>query len=327
MFMIRTPLRVSLSGGGTDLPAYYEQAGDGVVVHAAINRYMYVTLNIKFDSNVRACYSKTEEVTSSAKLEHEIIRACLLHSEIMNGIEVHTCADVPAGTGLGSSSALAVGLLHGLHFFNNPKSQSCQVDRFDLAAHACEIEITYCRKPIGKQDQYIAALGGIRESRFFSGGRVSSHALPGTGELQDYLLLFRSGHTREVSGDVLLSRQSALMRNPHEFDLMSSIYKLALDFTAELKKRAMQACGQILDESWQLKRMITPGISNRRIDEKYREARDAGAWGGKLCGAGGGGFLLFMAPPEKHDDIRRALGLREEKILIDYEGTKLIARP
>lgn len=325
MLLTRTPLRVSLSGGGTDIPAFYEQAGEGLVVHAAINRYMYVTLNRKFDDRVRVCYSKTEDVIATIKVDHDLIRACLLRSQIHSGVEVHTCADVPAGTGLGSSSALTVGLLHGLFFYGYPGRMSYQVDPYELAEQACEIEMVYCRKPIGKQDQYITALGGLRATRFFSDGRTKSEAVAAGSDLEGYMLLFRAGVDRTLSGDELLLRQSSLMRNPHEFSLMNSIHQLARDFLLELRKGDMQACGQTLHESWKLKRAITPGISSREIDVNYQKAIDAGAWGGKLCGAGGGGFLMFMAPPEKHEAIRRALPLREETIAVDYEGTKLIA--
>ena len=323
MIISRTPLRVSFFGGGSDLPAYYRRHG-GAVLSTAIDKSVYVTISRKFDDAVRVSYSRTEEVASAAEVEHPLVRESLGLLGIDGGVEITSIADIPArGTGLGSSSAFTVGLLNALHAYQGRHAPAAR-----LAEESCEIELERCGEPIGKQDQYAAAFGGFNYIRFHPDDRVEVTKMvcptEVTAELQRRLLFFYTGVTRSASS--LLGEQSAAVAKPGA----------AASATGELTCLAAQAfeavcqgdidpLGPMLDTAWRLKKGLTAGVSNGVIDAAYDAARTAGAEGGKLLGAGGGGFLMFFAPPERHDAIRTALGgLRETPFRFAPQGSSII---
>jgi D-glycero-alpha-D-manno-heptose-7-phosphate kinase len=318
----RTPLRISFAGGGSDLPAFYRRE-PGAVVATAINKYLYITVNKKFDERIRASYSITEMVDRVDDLRHELIRETLRLVGIAGGIEITSISDIPSrGTGLGSSSAYTVGLLHALHAYTGR-----HVGAKRLAEEACEVELARCGKPIGKQDQYIAAYGGLQFLRFEEDG-VSAEPVITSAEfrrtLQAHLLLLYTGVTR--SADAILSEQGrGLDEDASVRADTAKMRDLAIDLRAALLDRRLDAVGEILHAGWILKRGLAPGITSPDIDAWYDRARDAGALGGKLLGAGGGGFLLLLAPPERHATIAHALpGLRPVPFRFEPEGSRII---
>jgi D-glycero-alpha-D-manno-heptose-7-phosphate kinase len=323
MIITRTPLRISFAGGGSDLPAYYEQA-PGAVVSTAIDKYIYITVNPKFDHMIRASYSVTEIVDSVAELKHELIREALYLLGIKEGIEITSISDIPSqGTGLGSSSSYTVGLLNALYAFTGHMAGAER-----LADEACHIELDRCRKPIGKQDQYIAAYGGLRYTRFNPDGTVFSDPIlcsPDTRKrLQNRLLMLYTGLTR--SADNILTEQTQKTRS--DGDKRASLQRmvgLADQLCEALSRDDIDAFGEILHAGWLEKRKLATNISNGRIDDWYERARANGAIGGKLLGAGGGGFLLLYADPARHTDICRALPeLRFEPFHFCPQGSKVI---
>ena len=323
MLISRTPLRISFAGGGSDLPAFARQAG-GAVVSTAINKYIYITVNKKFDSRIRASYSVTEIVERVEDLRHELIRESLRLTGISGGIEITSISDVPsAGTGLGSSSAYTVGLLHALHAYRGR-----YVGAARLAEEACHIELDRCHKPIGKQDQHIAAYGGLQFIRFEDGGVSVEPLLLGgefTQALQDHLLLLYTGLTRDA-GTILAEQQQHLDRGEEQIvDDIRRLRDLALDLRDAILHRRLGEVGEILDAGWSVKRRTASGVTTPRIDEWYERARGAGAVGGKLLGAGGGGFLLVFAPPREHPAILHALPeLRLVPFRFEPHGSRII---
>jgi D-glycero-alpha-D-manno-heptose-7-phosphate kinase len=323
MIISRTPLRVSFLGGGSDLPGYYRQHG-GAVLSAAINQSVYVTVSRKFDNAVRVSYSRTEEVAHASQVEHPLVREALAMLSIEGGIEITSIADIPAkGTGLGSSSSFTVGLLNALHAFCGRHASAGK-----LAQESCHIEIERCGEPIGKQDQYAAAFGGFNFIRFRPDDTVEVNKVVCPPDLidgiQTRLLFFYTGLTRSASG--LLQQQSEeLAADKSKSDAMSDMVRLAEAAYADLCAGKIASLGQMLHGAWQIKKQMTNGISNTLIDEAYQAAIDAGAEGGKLLGAGGGGFLMFDAAPERHDSIRRALAsLRETPFRFAVQGSSII---
>ncbi len=323
MIISRTPLRVSLFGGGSDMPAYYRRHG-GAVLSTSIDKSVYITVSRKFDDAVRVSYSRTEEVARAADVEHPLVREALALVGIDGGIEITSVADIPAhGTGLGSSSAFTVGLLNALHAFQGRHASAAR-----LAVEACDIEIGRCGEPIGKQDQYACAFGGLNLIRFHADDTVDVTKVispPGTmADLQRRLLFFYTGVTRSASG--LLAAQSAnLARTGAAADAAGELSGLAISAFEALAAGNLEPLGPMLDRAWRLKRRLAGGVSNALIDEAYAAARSAGADGGKLLGAGGGGFLMFMAPPERHDAVRAALGsLRETPLAFSAQGSGII---
>lgn len=305
MILSRTPMRISFAGGGTDLAAFYRRE-PGCVVSSTIDKYVYIAVNRKFDGRVRASYSVTEIVEEAAELRHELIRHALDLTGIRRAIEVVSISDVPAeGSGLGASSAYTVGLLNALYAY-----KGLAIDAERLAREACHIEIERCGKPIGKQDQYIAAFGGLRTIRFYPDGSVVSETLACSPEsrrrLEAGLLLL---HTRlRRSSDAILEQQTERTETSEAArGLLREMCRLAEQLRLAVLNDDLTAFGEILDEGWRRKRRLAEGISNDRIDDWYARARRAGALGGKLAGAGGGGFLLLFAPPEKHPAILQAL--------------------
>jgi D-glycero-alpha-D-manno-heptose-7-phosphate kinase len=323
VIITRTPLRISFAGGGSDLPAFYEKQS-GAVVSTAIDKYIYVTVNPKFDHKIRASYSVTEIVDHVEELKHELIQAALYLLDIKQGIEITSISDIPSqGTGLGSSSSYTVGLLNALYAY---KGHMAGAER--LAREACYIEIERCGKPIGKQDQYIAAYGGLQYIRFNSDGTVFTDPVicsPVTRQqLQERLLLLYTGLTRKA--DDILAEQSRLTQtNAAKQASLQRMVGLADQLCEALSRNDLDSFGEILHWGWLEKRKLAANISNDIIDTWYERGRAAGAVGGKLLGAGGGGFLLFYARPEHHTDICRALPeLRPVPFHFCPQGSKVI---
>ena len=323
MIISRTPLRVSFLGGGSDLPSYYRHHG-GAVLSTTIDQSVYVTVSRKFDDAVRVSYSRTEEVARSADVEHPLVREALALVGIEGGIEITSVADIPSrGTGLGSSSAFTVGLLNALHAYCGRHASAAR-----LAQESCEIELERCGEPIGKQDQYAAAYGGLNFIRFHPDESVEVKKVicaPALlAELQAHLIFFYTGLTRSASA--LLSRQSReLASSCAKASAMAAIGRLAETAFAEFSHGRITDFGVMLRDSWALKKELASGISTPLIEEAYAAALAAGAEGGKLLGAGGGGFLMFFAPPSRHAAIRIALAkLREVPFRFAREGSSII---
>lgn len=322
MIISRTPLRVSLVGGGTDLEAFYRHE-PGAVVTTAVRKYIYITVNRKFDSRIRASYSVTEIVDSVDALRHELIRECLHKVHLDGGVEITSISDIPSqGTGLGSSSSYTVGLLKALYAHRN---QHVGAER--LAREACEIEITCCGKPIGKQDQYIAAYGGLQYIQFNPDGSVFVDPIVCSAAtrraLESDLMLLYTGMTR--SADPILAEQKQNLQDSRCRRSLRRLVQLSDELRRALTGNDLEAFGEILHESWMVKKSITNGVSNGRIDDWYERARAHGAVGGKITGAGGGGFLLLYAPLETHHRILRALPeLRPVRFGLEPQGTKII---
>jgi D-glycero-alpha-D-manno-heptose-7-phosphate kinase len=323
MLISQTPLRVSFAGGGSDLPSFYRQHG-GAVLSTAIDKYVYVTVSEKFDHALRISYSRTEEVDSVDHIEHPLVREALRLLSIRGGLEITSVADIPSrGTGLGSSSSFTVGLLHALH-----AAQGRHVSSDSLAEQACEIEIELCGEPIGKQDQYAAAFGGLNFIEFQPDDTVRVSPIichrKTLQELQSGILVFYTGITRSASQ--LLQKQGKLMASDKKkAQVMKNMVQLAHDLRAELQRNSTSTFGEILHEGWLLKRRVAEGITNPKIDAWYQKARRAGATGGKILGAGSGGFLLFHAPIERHAAVRKALSdLREVPLHFEPRGSRII---
>ncbi len=320
----RTPFRVSLAGGGSDIAEYYRNR-PGNVVTLAINRYMYVTVNRRFDSNIRVSYTRTEIVERLEDLQHELIREALRMTGFTNGIEVTTVADLPAGIGLGSSSTLVVGVLNALYAL---KGEWHSPD--DLASRACEIEIRILGRPIGKQDQYIAAFGGLSDISFMPDERVSVRPIvcPTTARqrLMRQLMLFYTGVRREA-GSVLTEARARLAEHSDANQAVDGLVALAAEVRAGLVSGKVGDVGAILDKSWTLKKRMASTVSNSLLDGLYTKAREAGADGGKVAGAGGGGCLLLVVKPSAQKRVRDAMveaGLREITFSLEPEGSRII---
>lgn len=320
MIISQTPYRVSFAGGGTDLPAFYRQEY-GAVFSMAIDKHMYVTVSPRFDPTTRVAYSKTEVADGVDQIQHTIVREALRMTGLGRHLEITTVGDVPAGTGMGSSSSLTVGLLAALYAY---KGQI--VSAKNLAEWACNIELDLLKKPIGKQDQYAAAFGGLNYIRFNPDDTVDVEPVPARPESMDELkkqvLLFYTNQQRDA--DTILTKQSEGTKD------RMSVLKQMRDLADELRKAIsgpgdLNEFARILHEGWLLKRSLGFGISVQMVDEWYEQARKLGATGGKLLGAGGGGFLLLLAPPERHEIIRDALGRpRELTFGIDRRGGRVI---
>jgi len=323
MIISRTPLRISFVGGGSDLPIYYRQFG-GAVLSASINKYVYVNVNKKFDTGIRIAYSKNEEVATVGQIAHPLVRNALESLQIPGGLEITTIADIPSsGTGLGSSSSFSVGLLHALGHFQEKRPSPKT-----LAQEACQLEIHLCGEPIGKQDQYAAAFGGLNFIEFHADDSVVVSPIacnPQTAsQLQERLIMLYTGKTRSASA---LLQEQARQRgsDAQKKQSMHQMVQLAKDLRNELNANRLDAMGEILHEGWILKKSLARGISDPQIDRRYDLAIQAGAQGGKLLGAGAGGFLLFYAPPEHHQAILQALpDLKHVPISFDTFGSQII---
>lgn len=323
MIISKTPLRMSFVGGGSDLPNYYRQYG-GAVLSVAVDKYVYVTVNKKFDHKIRLSYSKTEEVTSVSEIEHKLVRASLDMLKIEGGIEITTIADIPSrGTGLGSSSAFTVGLLHALHAY-----QHRYVSANQLGAESCKIEIDICQDPIGKQDQYASAFGGFNFITFNPDDTVDVQPIICKKEtiasLQKNILMFYTDVVRNAS-DLLKKQSTEIKTNVQKQKTMQSMVDLAYALKNSLQRDIIDDFGAILHENWLLKKSVNGDVSNSTIDDWYARGIKAGADGGKILGAGAGGFLMFYAPPDKHEAITHALReLRRIDIQFERQGSKII---
>jgi D-glycero-alpha-D-manno-heptose-7-phosphate kinase len=326
MIITRSPLRISLGGGGTDLPSYYEQHG-GFLVAAAIDKYVYITQHRTFQEEIIIKYSKLERVQSVDRIEHPIIREALKLTGVTDPhLELTSMADIPSGTGLGSSSSFTTALLKSLH-----TSRKNIISPAELARQACEIEIERLREPIGKQDQYASAIGGITAFTFHRDGRVEYRPCAIAEEtlfnLEDNLLLFFTGYSRSAS--TILADQNEKSKQ-HDTAMLENLH-----FTKELGHRSLAALeagnleelARLMDVHWERKQARSAGMSNAQINDWYAHAKKNGALGGKLIGAGGGGFLMFYAGDKKK--LRAAMterGLQEVRFRFDFEGTKVVAQ-
>ena len=320
MIISQTPYRVSFAGGGTDLPAFYKHEY-GAVLSVAIDKHMYVTVSPRFEPTTRVAYTRTEVAERVDEIQHELVREALKMTGLGRHLEITTVGDVPAGTGMGSSSSLTVGLLLTLYAY---KGQI--VSAKNLAEQACRIEIEALGKPIGKQDQYAAAFGGMNYMRFNPDGSADVEPVPATPEtmqeLQKRMLLLYTQQQREA--DVILKQQSEGTKD--KMSVLRAMRDIAQEMRVALGGAAgLDEFGRLLHEAWLLKRSLGFGISMESVDAWYEQARKLGAQGGKLLGAGGGGFLLLFAPPERHNLIRDALGHpRELTFGIDRRGGRVI---
>ncbi len=320
MIIVQTPLRVSFFGGGTDFRSFFLEEG-GCVLSSAIDKYIFVTIKKRFDKKLRIGYTRTELVDNVSQIKHELIREAFYLTGIDQGVEVTTMGDIPsAGSGLGSSSTVTVGTLHAMYAL-----QGEIVTAELLARQACEIEIDRLAKPIGIQDQYIAAYGGFRFMEFTTSGEVLTRRIDLDSchlrQLNENLLLFYTGKTRP--SDKILDEQKKNIKT-HK-DLLRKMKQLAYTAYEELQAGHPEVIGELMHESWQLKKQLASQISNGKIDKIYQLARNAGALGGKITGAGGGGFLLLYCPHENQERLREALAdFQELPFQLERDGTKVI---
>jgi len=323
MIIARSPLRITLGGGGTDLPSYYKD-NEGFLIAAAIDKYVYVTVMRPFTPGIYLKYSQIEHVESVPEVKHPIIRETLLELKTEKPqLEITTLADIPAGTGLGSSGSFTTALIKALY-----AHQKKHIHQDELASLACHIEMDRLGEPIGKQDQYIAAIGGITCFTFHKDGTVSSDPLAINMEtmylLEDNLLLFFTGFSRSASG-ILKDQNTKSLKNDSEMiNNLHFVKELGYRSKDALESGNVELFGQLLHEHWEHKKRRSGGMSNPQIDEWYNLGMQNGALGGKLVGAGGGGFLMFMASDKSK--LRRAMrsaGLEEVRFKFDFQGTKV----
>jgi len=322
MIVSKTPLRMSFVGGGSDLPAFYREE-EGAVLSTSIDKYMFICVNKKFDGRIRISYSKTEDVDTPQQIAHPLVREALAIVGISRGIEIASMADIPSkGSGLGSSSTYTVGLLNALYAYRNQFASKEM-----LASQACEIEIDRCGEPIGKQDQYSAAYGGLNLIRFHPDDSTSVDPVickPSIlREFEDSILVFFTGRTRSASE--VLAEQSRSIKSEDKRALMRRMVRIAFEMKDQLESGCLENVGALLDENWRLKAQLTKGISDPQIDAWYAKGIANGALGGKLLGAGNGGFLMFYAAPEYHTKIKDALSdLTQIKFSFDRAGTQIV---
>ncbi|MCL6090042.1 MAG: kinase [Candidatus Thermoplasmatota archaeon] len=321
MIMSRTPLRITFVGGGTDIPSYYREHGPGAVVSASINKYIYVAVNKKFDSKIRVSYSVTEIVDTVDEIKHPTVREALKLLDIDGGVEIVSISDIPSrGTGLGSSSTFLVGLLNALHAYKGEHASSLQ-----LAEEAVKIEREILGEPGGKQDQYMAAYGGIQFMEFHQDERVSLKPVimneEMRGKLQSNLLLMYTGRERS-STEIHKVQANSVANKLESYHLMKG---MAFEMFDAMCTGDGDEIGNLLHKNWEQKRQLADGITDKNIDSWYEKALSNGATGGKMIGAGGGGFLLLFANPDKQENIIRALPeLKQETFNIEYGGSRII---
>jgi D-glycero-alpha-D-manno-heptose-7-phosphate kinase len=318
-------LRITLGGGGTDLPSYYEQHG-GFLIAAAIDRYVYITLHETFVSDLIVKYSELERVPEAAQLKHPIIReAFALLGMSGRSLELTSMADIPAGTGLGSSGSFTTALLKALH-----AQKKDLIHPAELAAEACNIELGRLKEPIGKQDQYIAAYGGLTCFKFLPDGRVEAWPLRVSEEtrdnLEDNLLLFFTGYSRSASAILKEQDQKSKQADTGMTENLHFVKDLGQQSQRALESGDLPGFARLMDVHWQRKKERSGGMSNPKINEWYDLAMENGALGGKLIGAGGGGFLMFYAEDKARlRHVMRQNGLKEVRFRFDFEGSKLVA--
>ena len=324
MIIARSPLRITLGGGGTDLPSYYEKFG-GFLIAAAIDKYVYIALHDNFAPDLIVKYSRFERVKNAAQIEHPIIREAFAMLDMNGcGLELASMADIPASTGLGSSGSFTTALLKALH-----AHKKNLVHPAELAAQACDIELDRLHEPIGKQDQYIAAYGGITCFEFLPDGTVKAWPLKISDQtrnnLEDNLLLFFTGYSRSASAILKEQDQKSKQSDAGMIENLHFVKDLGRQSQKALETGNLHEFARLLDVQWQRKKQRSGGMSNPKINEWYDLALANGALGGKLIGAGGGGFLMFYS--EDKAKLRRAMqqaGLKEVRFRFDFEGTKLV---
>ena len=324
MIVTRTPVRIPLGGGGTDLPSYYTQYG-GFLISAAIDKYIYITVNKRFEKSIRVSYSSTEITDSVNDIKHPIVREALRLLKIDSGIEITSIADVPSNTGLGSSSSFTVGLLNALHTYKNEK-----VNAKDLAEEACYIEIELLKEPIGKQDQYAAAFGGIICLEIDRLGSIKTTPLKlsedSLDQLESNTLLFYTGIKRSASEVLSSQNKNASLNQEKIIQGMHQIKKIGLEIKEAFEKEDLETFGKLLDQHWQTKKTLSEKMTQDRIDQWYEIAKKNGALGGKLMGAGGGGFFMFFCNNGKNG-FRKKMEqeeLKEMRFRLDFEGSKVL---
>ena len=325
MIIVRSPLRISLGGGGTDLPSYYREHG-GFLVAAAIDKYVYIIVNPRFTDGYLLKYSRLEEAPSVDAIQHPIVRESLRSLGVReHNLEITSIADIPAGTGLGSSGSFTTALLKALH-------AHCRniIHPAELAEHACRIELDHLGEPIGKQDQYIAAVGGITAFTFHKDGRVEYRPCRISEEtlinLEDNLLLFFTGYSRSASAILKDQKIRSEQNDKAMLDNLHFTKDLGFQSLFALESGNLEEYARLMDLHWQRKRARSAGMSNDDINQWYEHAMANGALGGKLIGAGGGGFLMFYAGNKKRlRNAMREKGLQEVRFRFDFEGTKIVA--
>lgn len=321
MIITRTPYRVSFLGGGSDIAGFYEKTS-GMVISTSIQQYMYISVHPSFNPReTRVKYSKIESVENIEDLEHPIVKAVLKKLGV-EGVEISSIGDIPAQTGLGSSSSFAVGLLQAIHAYKGEV-----VTKEELAKEACEIEIEILREPIGKQDQYAAAFGGLKQFTFNSNGSVTVDPVlvpdAKRKELEESLLLFYTGVTRSAS-KVLEEQSKNIASNQDKAQALQRMVGMVPDLRAELESGNIDSLGRYLHEGWEIKRSLASSISSSDIDAIYKKARDLGAIGGKILGAGGGGFFLLYCPKAKQENLIKNLDLKYLPVKFDEEGAQIV---
>jgi D-glycero-alpha-D-manno-heptose-7-phosphate kinase len=325
MIITRSPLRICLGGGGTDLPSYYREHS-GFLIAAAIDKYVYITLHKTFVPELILKYSRMERVASTDEVQHPIIREALRLVNIpASGLEITSMADIPAGTGLGSSGSFTTGLLRAFLALRKVPIQAAE-----LAEQACHIEIDVLGEPIGKQDQYIAAFGGVTCFRFLPDGKVEAYPLKATEEtlysLEDNLLLFFTGYSRSASS---VLQEQHVKSQQHDRDMIANLHfikELGRESQKALEAGDLEQFAELMNVHWEHKKKRSQKMSNSQIDDWYALARANGALGGKLIGAGGGGFLMFYA--EDKVRLRKTMheaGLKEVRFRFDFEGTRIVS--
>lgn len=322
MIVTKTPFRISLLGGGSDLETFYAKS-PGACLSFSINKYMYISTHQYFEKDqYRLKYSKTETVTQVNEIQHPILREALKVTNSPSGVELSSIADIPAGTGMGSSSSFTVGVLQNLFTRKNQFA-----DKYKLAEMACDIEINRLKEPIGKQDQYAASFGGLNIFRFLSHGAVNVETLnlssEAFSELQKHMVLFYTGTVRSAS-EVLSDQKQNIASAEDKFNNLKQMVSLVDQGRKLLVENNFKQFAGLIHESWLLKKSLSAKISNGQIDEVYNLAMKNGAWGGKLLGAGGGGFLLFFTPPENRQKLIDSIKLREYPFKIEFDGSKVI---
>ena len=325
MIITRTPLRIPLGGGGTDIPSYYSQFG-GFLISAAINKYVYVIINPRFENSIRLSYSRTETVDNFEEIQHPIVRECMRLVGLEKGVEIVSIADLPASTGLGSSSSFTVGLLRALHAY-----QGEEVSPKTLAEEAYVIEVEILQEPIGKQDQYISSFGGVVSMEIEKNGLVTLKPLPliesSVSKMEQQLLLFYTGVQRSASEVLAEQNQSMSQDVDSVLNAMHQIKEIGYRSAGALASSDLLLFGELLNEHWNAKKNLSTGVTNSQIDSWYELAMQNGALGGKIMGAGGGGFFMFCCPNEGQARLRKVLtdeGLQEMDYSVEPEGSKIL---
>lgn len=313
---------MSFVGGGSDLPSFYRRFG-GAVLSTAIDKYVYVSVNRKFDGGIRLAYSKVEEVETLEQIEHRLVRATFEMLDLDGGVEITTTADIPSkGTGLGSSSSFTVGLIQAVRAY-----QGHHASAEELGLRSCEVELDRCGEPIGKQDQYAAAFGGINLIEFHPDDTVQVTPIimkvTDRRKIEERIIVFYTGITRSASG-ILKNQSEQTQHDENKQSVLKRMVELAYQLREECAQGNLDSFGNILHENWMLKKSLSNDISSNQIDNWYDEGIKAGAQGGKLLGAGSGGFLMFYAPVDRHEAIARAVGLKQVNFNFEPLGSRIL---